>query len=59
MEEDKTDVCMFCKKRHSHGDGDGHRLAHCDETSKSFTPEVTLRDGTTVRAEDGYVLKEY
>jgi len=36
--------CVFCKRYHLHGEGDGHRAAHCINDKSPFM-------------EDGYVLK--
>jgi hypothetical protein len=57
--ESKTEPCPFCKKCHTHSKDQGHRIAHCDWTHKSFTENVTLNDGQEVSACDGYFVIDY
>lgn len=38
--------CPFCKKWHYHGPGEGHRVAHCGDESRSPFRET------------GYILKD-
>lgn len=57
-----TDHCPYCGKKHRHGTGDGHRIAHCAEEgvvkdkSKIF---CILTDDTIVDGTNGYILKTY
>lgn len=37
--------CAFCKRYHNHGEGEGHRIAHCHNSESPF-------DKT------GYILKK-
>ena len=49
-----TEKCSFCKRHHSHGTGDGHRVPHCpDKKEKS----VIATDGTILYQEDGYIIR--
>ena len=50
-----TDPCPFCLVPHSHGIGDGHRVAHC-LPQYGFSSIKTL-DGTTLHRDDGYIIK--
>lgn len=52
-EKYETDPCPFCGLKHVHGDGDGHRAAHCYKPEK----EATATDGTIVRESDGYIVR--
>lgn len=52
-ENEKTEICPFCGKRHIHGIGDGHRTAHCADGSK----EITAEDGTVLTQDHGYILR--
>lgn len=48
-----TDPCPFCFKRHTHGLGDGHRVAHC-----GLKEPVTIKVGSvTLCSSDGYILR--
>jgi len=48
-----TDHCPFCGKRHMHGEGEGHRVAHClDDVSR---PEIAV-DDVILRQSDGYMV---
>lgn len=47
-----TEPCPFCGKRHFHGHGEGHRVAHCLETK-----EITLPSGKVV-CNTEYILKK-
>lgn len=51
--ESPTSPCPFCGKRHIHGVGDGHRIAHC---TKVVRPEIRTSDGTTLRQSHGYII---
>jgi hypothetical protein len=35
--------CPFCRRHHTHGDGPGHRVAHCSDASSPFY-EVTPQE---------------
>ena len=52
-EHTPTLACPFCGRNHSHGLGDGHRVAHCVEPSH---PEMHV-GAHVLRARDGYFLK--
>lgn len=60
-----TDPCPFCGKPHIHGNGDGHRIAHCKQEIKRgrliqpIPDSCLLSDGSKAFQEDGYLLKEY
>lgn len=54
-EKQKTDPCPFCLSPHSHGIGDGHRIAHCLR-QYGFESIRTL-DGTILNRDDGYIIK--
>ena len=49
--EDKTGFltfyCEYCKQEHLHGEGTGHRVAHCHYTDQSQSPFL----------EHGYILQ--
>ncbi len=51
---DATHTCAFCGRTHKHGQGDGHRIAHCVRTIRS---EVQAADGTILNVKDGYIVK--
>ncbi|MDD2468550.1 MAG: GIY-YIG nuclease family protein [Desulfobulbus sp.] len=51
----KTDPCPFCLAPHNHGDGDGHRVAHC-LPQHGRTSIVTI-DGTVLHRDHGYIIK--
>jgi hypothetical protein len=53
-ETSETDHCPFCDKRHHHGAGEGHRVAHC--SSSEFREEVKAGN-IILRKIDGYILK--
>src|SRR5215475_7483518 len=50
-----TDKCPFCRTRHNHSGGEGHRRSHC--ASGKVRPSFTCADGTVVYARDGYVIR--
>ena len=50
-----TTPCPFCRQRHEHGIGDGHRQPHC-ATSRAKA-SVSLLDGTNVYQKDGYIVR--
>ena len=50
-----TDPCPFCRTRHNHSGGEGHRRSHC--ASAKVKPTFTCTDGTVVRARDGYIIR--
>lgn len=52
----KTDPCIFCGAKHSHGVGDGHRIAHCKGDKNEIKISV---DGIELCAADGYFLEHY
>lgn len=49
-----TDKCPFCGSNHTHGTGDGHRVAHCETESKK---SVIADDGTELFQSNGYVIR--
>ena len=49
-----TDPCPFCSHRHLHTSEDGHRASHCPLGEDK---RLTLSDGTTVYAFDGYIVR--
>lgn len=49
-----TQPCPYCYERHSHGVGDGHRIAHCVKIAR---PEIILFDKIVLRQTDGYWIK--
>jgi hypothetical protein len=53
-ERGETDPCPFCGRRHTHGDGDGHRVAHC---SSAETRREIQVEGVTLRKSDGYIIR--
>lgn len=53
-DNDKTIPCPFCKKRHTHGIGDGHRIVHCSTRDKIYTRPS---DGKIFNQDDGYFIK--
>lgn len=53
-EDSDTEPCPFCGLRHSHGSGDGHRVAHC--YGSDIRQEIQL-DGVTLRKRDGYIVR--
>ena len=71
----ESDPCIFCGNTHVHGTGEGHRNSHClqdsmkgippkfyhvlEEKGKNPISEIKFEDGTVIRKEDGYILREY
>lgn len=53
-EELPTDYCPFCGKRHTHGQGDGHRTEHCAFGIKVFTRKS---DGKIFEQCKGYIVR--
>ena len=53
-EESPTDYCPFCGKRHTHGQGDGHRTEHCAFGNDTFTRKS---DGKIFKQSQGYVVR--
>ena len=53
-EDSPTDYCPFCGKRHSHGQGDGHRTSHCAFGNDTFTRKS---DGKIFKQSRGYVVR--
>lgn len=51
----KTDPCPFCFAQHSHGIGDGHRIAHC--LKQVGHPSIRTTDGVPLNRDDGYIIK--
>jgi len=51
-----TDPCPFCSQKHKHGMTLGHRLPHC---IPPYSKMIVLSDGTEVKQEAGYLLREY
>lgn len=49
-----TQPCLFCGKKHGHGSGEGHRVAHCIDTGKLL--RIVLPDGRVVSHDRGYYL---
>lgn len=49
-----THKCAFCGRMHKHGEGDGHRLAHCKHVVRS---EVLAADGTILFVQHGYIVR--
>ena len=52
-EKSKTDHCPFCGKRHIHGIGDGHRVAHC----MHGVDTIHAKDGTILHKDKGYIVR--
>ena len=50
-----TTPCPFCRARHEHGLGDGHRQPHCAQ--KRAKDRVVLSDGVVVFHKDGYIIR--
>ena len=51
-----TTPCPYCGEPHHHGEGDGHRTAHCVNPTSL---EVVTPNGTTLRHQDGYFLRSH
>lgn len=51
----ETDPCPFCLASHSHGDGDGHRVAHC--LPQYGRSSIVTTDGTILHRDHGYIIK--
>lgn len=50
-----TDICPFCFTSHTHGEGDGHRIAHCLPYYGFNT--IFSMDGTPLSRDSGYIIK--
>lgn len=50
------DECFFCSKKHEHGRGEGHRIAHClpKDVNNSYDYE-----GMKITYQAGYIIREY
>lgn len=48
-----TDYCPFCGDRHTHGEGDGHRVAHCVNGQQV----ILTAAGQELRQVDGYLVR--
>ena len=55
-EDSETDTCPFCGRRHRHGKGDGHRVAHCGN-SYIICTKRNAKDGTVLEQERGYIIR--
>lgn len=62
----KCSPCPFCKQRHTHGESDGHRIAHCANVvkvrgMKAAVAEpadfAVLSNGQLVKRDDGYIVR--
>jgi hypothetical protein len=53
-EDAPTLACPFCGRCHTHGMGDGHRVAHCANPER---PKIALPAGLEIRAADGYIVR--
>ena len=53
-EESPTEFCPWCGKRHTHGQGDGHRVTHCGFGQETFTRNS---DGKVFNQSQGYIIK--
>ena len=53
-EESPTAFCPFCGKRHTHGQGDGHRTEHCAFGNETF---VRKSDGKIFESRRGYLVR--
>lgn len=60
-EDDPLGPCLFCGRRHIHGEGDGHRGSHCNNGCASIPKGCFLRVARVgllvLREEDGYIVK--
>jgi hypothetical protein len=54
--EFKIDECFFCGKKHEHGLGEGHRVAHCLPKDVDSFYEF---EGTKITFQSGYIVREY
>lgn len=54
----KTDTCIFCGKKHTHGEGEGHRVPHCINDDRLITL-IEFKNGVVLNFKDGYILREY
>lgn len=52
-----TDPCPFCLVPHSHGIGDGHRVAHC--LPQYGRTSIQAIDGTILDRDDGYIINTH
>lgn len=48
-----TEKCPFCNTSHVHGNGDGHRIAHCSSDSK----DLAFINNIQVFKKDGYFIE--
>lgn len=53
-EKSLTDFCPFCGIRHIHGQGDGHRSAHCAFGNETF---IRKSDGKVFERDKGYIVR--
>ncbi|ABI82018.1 hypothetical protein Pcar_3404 [Syntrophotalea carbinolica DSM 2380] len=52
--DSKAENCPFCGIRHTHGIGDGHRVAHCSTNNNVF---IRKSDGKCFEQKKGYIIK--
>jgi hypothetical protein len=53
-EESPTEFCPFCGKRHTHGQGDGHRETHCAFGEETF---IRKSNGKVFKQSQGYIVR--
>ena len=52
--QSRINVCPFCEKSHSHGEGEGHCYSHCIER---YFEKIMIR-GQEFLQKDGYVIRD-
>lgn len=59
--ENKTFSCPFCNNTHLHGEGEGHRLSHCSDTSfppyNNSNSRWIVCNGILFSQKDGYIIR--
>lgn len=49
---DLSIYCVFCQEHHHHGQGDGHRIAHCTNEDSPFIKTGYIIKRTFVRVDN-------
>ena len=62
-EAGRTEPCAYCGKNHQHGEGEGHRVAHCgwdifNQEIRDRTLSFQNSRGETFCLDHGYILRK-
>jgi hypothetical protein len=61
LNKNETHNCPFCNKVHYHSCGEGHRTAHCADTSfppyNNSNSRWLVSDGVLLSQKNGYIIR--